>query len=368
MPSCSACGRPFLAADGRRGRPGSRPPSSTRSIRKPWRAAPRPRNSTTAAPSASSAPGRESALIRIAHVSDLHVLSRTSAEWRRIIFNKRLTGFVNLVLHRGRVHRRDYLRTVLSAAAAQADHLVVTGDITNLALEREYEEARALLDEAALRTEVTVVPGNHDIYLPSTSRHRRFPHYFERFIQSDLPQLARDLPAGRFPCVKLRGRVAIIALSSGVPRAPFVASGYVGQTQLEALKIVLASPEVQRRTPIVLMHHPPVDTRPRLVQLRDGLVDATAVRSTLAQLTRGLVLFGHLHVRVRCTLPTPSGKLDVIGASGAALDHPDGSVRAGFNLYEIDDMGSLALVAAYVIDPKNDGLQRMTIAEVPACV
>lgn len=30
----------------------------------------------------------------------------------------------------------------LSAAAAQADHLVVTGDITNLALEHEYEEAR----------------------------------------------------------------------------------------------------------------------------------------------------------------------------------------------------------------------------------
>jgi len=109
-------------------------------------------------------------LVRIAHISDLHVLSRTGAHWRDIIFNKRLTGYANLILRRGRVHRREYLLAVLSAAVARADHLVVTGDITNLSLEHEYEEARALLDEAARRTEVTVVPGNHDIYLPSTHR------------------------------------------------------------------------------------------------------------------------------------------------------------------------------------------------------
>ena len=307
-------------------------------------------------------------MIRIAHVSDLHVLSRTWAEWRRIIFNKRLTGFVNLVLFRGRVHRRDYLRAVLAGAVAQADHLVVTGDITNLALEHEYEEARALIEEAAQRIEVTVVPGNHDIYLPSTRRRRRFPRHFDRFIQSDLPHLAQDLPTGRFPCVKLRGSVAIIALSSAVPRPPFVAAGYVGHTQLQALERVLAHPGVQRRTPIVLIHHPPVDTRPRLVQLRDGLRDAAALRGTLGRLDRGLVLFGHLHVRVRCALPTPSGKLDVISASGAALDHPDGSVRAGFNLYEIDDRGHLASVAAHVISPTTHELQRMVITGRATCV
>jgi 3',5'-cyclic AMP phosphodiesterase CpdA len=305
-------------------------------------------------------------LIRIAHISDLHVLSSTGGHWRDIIFNKRLTGYANLILRRGRVHRREYLLAVLSAAVARADHLVVTGDITNLSLEHEYEEARALLDEAAERTEITVVPGNHDIYLPSTHRRRRFPHHFGQFLQSDLPQFARDLPAGRFPCVKLRGRMAIIALSSGVPRPPFIAAGYVGHAQLEAFEAVLAHPEVQRRTPIVLIHHPPVDTRPRIAQLRDGLVDAAALRSSLERLPRGLVLFGHLHVRVRCELPTLSGKLDVIGASGAALDHPDRSVRAGFNLYEFDDV-TLASVQAHVVDPQTGGLEPTTIDHVAGC-
>ena len=305
---------------------------------------------------------------RIAHVSDLHVLSRTAAEWRRIIFNKRITGYANLILHRGRVHRRDYLLAVLSAAAAHADHLVVTGDITNLALEHEYEDARALLDEAGRRLEVTVVPGNHDIYLPSVQRERRFAHHFGRFLRSDLPELARDLPAGPFPCVKLRGCAAIIALSSAVPRPPFVASGYLGHTQLDALEEVLAHPEVARRTPIVLVHHPPVDARARLVQVRDGLVDSASLRQAFVGLTRGLVLFGHLHIRLRCQLRTASGVLDVLGASGAALDHPDSAIRGGFNLYEIGEDGGLASAEAYVIEPGTDVLRRTIIPERPGCV
>lgn len=300
-------------------------------------------------------------MIRIAHLSDPHVLSRTAAQWRSIIFNKRLTGYANLVLRRGRVHRREYLLAVVAEATRYSDHVIVTGDITNLALEHEYEEASALLRDVARRTEVTVIPGNHDIYLPSTHEGRRFPHHLAEFFKTDLPDLARDLPAGQFPSVKLRGAVAFIGLSSAVPRPPFVAAGVVGQPQLEALEQVLSHPEVRERTPIILIHHPPVDTRPRVVQLRDGLVDGAALRAVLARLGHGVVLFGHLHVRRRCTLRTASGTLDIIGASGAALDHPDADIRAGFNQYVIDDAGHLVSVDAYVVDPIRGGFDRRPI-------
>lgn len=300
-------------------------------------------------------------------MSDSHVLSRTAAEWRSIVFNKRVTGYANLLLRRGRVHRREYLLAVFAAAAEQSDHLVVTGDVTNLSLEHEYEEAGALLADVARRTEVTVVPGNHDTYLPATHEGRRFPHHFGRFVETDLPEFTRDLPAGPFPCVKLRGPVAFIALSSAVPRPPFVAGGYVGRQQLEALAHLLAHPAVQQRTPVVLIHHPPVDARPRLVQLRDGLVDAAAVRAVLAPLARGMVLFGHLHIRRRCTLSTPAGTIDVIGASGAALDHRDAAVRAGFNLYVVDDSGSLVSVEAHVLDPVRGGFEKRRINQSARC-
>ena len=58
-------------------------------------------------------------MFRIAHVSDLHVLSPRGFEWRRVLFNKRVTGYANLLLNRGRVYRREYLAAVLSAAASK---------------------------------------------------------------------------------------------------------------------------------------------------------------------------------------------------------------------------------------------------------
>jgi len=306
-------------------------------------------------------------MFRFAHISDLHVLSPGGVEWRAILFNKRIAGYLNLVSRRGRVHRRAYLDAVLGAVTGDVDHLVVTGDITNLALESEFVAARSLLDEVARRVEVSVVPGNHDIYLPSLARRQRFQHHFGHFLRSDLPELSVELPAGRFPCVKLRGGVAIIGLSSAVPRPPFVSAGFLGREQLAALESVLAHPEVTRRTPVVLVHHPPVDHRLRLAQVHDGLVDAAALRRSLGALARGLVLFGHLHRRIRCQLPTTRGAVPVVGASGAALDHPDVSVRAGLNRYGIDSDGTLAPPEALVLDPAGQSLQPAPIPERPGC-
>jgi 3',5'-cyclic AMP phosphodiesterase CpdA len=300
-------------------------------------------------------------MFRIAHVSDLHVLSPRGFEWRRVLFNKRVTGYANLLLHRSRVYRREYLAAVLSAAASWADHVVVTGDVTNLALEREFEQARALLDALAREVEVTVVPGNHDVYLRSVHAAGRFAHHFGAFLRSDLPELARELPAGPFPCVKLRGPVAIVALSSAVPRPPFVSSGRLGATQLAALERILAHPEVSRRTPVVLVHHPPVDDRIRLRVMRDGLVDLDRLRAALAPLPRGLVLFGHLHVRVHRRLGTAAGALDAFAASAAAVDHPDPAVRAGFNAYAIGDDGRLAATEAHVVAPDGRTLHRIPL-------
>jgi 3',5'-cyclic AMP phosphodiesterase CpdA len=282
-----------------------------------------------------------------------------------MLFNKRLTGYANFIWRRGRVHRRQYLQAVLSAAS-QADHVVVTGDITNLAFEGEFKEARRLLDEVSRTVEVTVIPGNHDIYLDRVQRERSFPRHFGPFLKSDFPDLGVDLPAGRYPCVKLRGPVAIIALSSAIPRPPFIAAGYLGRAQLEAFTEILHHPTVTCRTPVILIHHPPVDTRCRLAQLRDGLVDGASFRAALAPLARGLVLFGHLHIRVRCALRTQSGTVDVVGASGAALDHLDNSVRAGFNLYHLD-AGDLVKIEGYVLDESARSLCRTTITERQGC-
>jgi hypothetical protein len=122
---------------------------------------------------------------------------------------------------------------------------------------------------------------------------------------------------------------------------------------------------------VVLIHHPPIDRRIRVRQLRDGLVDAARFCEVLRRLERGLVLFGHTHVRARCRLITATGSLDVVSASGAALDHPRDSVRAGFNLYEIGDDGNIASIDSHVIDPADPSgrtLRPAPILEREGCV
>ena len=103
------------------------------------------------------------------------------------------------------------------------------------------------------------------------------------------------------------------------------------------------------------------------MQLRDGLVDAASLRTALAGLTRGLVLFGHLSHPPALSAPDRIRRARSIGASGAALDHPDSAIRAGFNLYDQKD-GGLASAEAYVIEPGTHVLRRTIIPERPGCV
>jgi len=166
--------------------------------------------------------------MRIAHFSDLHLLSLIGVGPLRFL-GKRLSGYANLRLKRSHVHRSEYVRAIAKEIKSRGiDHVVVTGDLTNLALEPEFELAREVLrDDLGLdASRVSVVPGNHDLYTGGSQRELRFSEYCADYIASDLPLLAVSVPAGRFPFVKLRGPVAVIGLSSAVTRPPFVAAGH----------------------------------------------------------------------------------------------------------------------------------------------
>src|SRR3954453_12941932 len=196
--------------------------------------------------------------MRIAHFSDLHVLALDGVPTHRFL-NKRFTGWVNLRVKRPPQHRPGHESAVArEITRANVDHVVITGDLTNLALEQEFVAVRDLLElELGLRPDqISAVPGNTALYTRGGMRDQRFTKYFHDYVASDLPDLCAEIPLGRFPFVKLRGPVAIIGLSSAVPRPPLMASGQLGTLQLDALAAILAHPEVERRTPVVLIHHP----------------------------------------------------------------------------------------------------------------
>jgi 3',5'-cyclic AMP phosphodiesterase CpdA len=293
--------------------------------------------------------------MRIAHFSDLHLLSLEGVPARRF-FNKRFTGLANLRLKRSHIHRASYVRAIArQIARAGVDHVVITGDLTNLALEPEFELARDVLTrELGMDpSRVTVVPGNHDLYTRGAMTSRRFEKYFGEFMQSDLPDLAVDAGGGRFPVVKLRGDVAIVAVSSAVPQLPLVAAGEIGRRQLQALERILAHPEVTRRTLVLALHHPAVHGWTRMKAHIEGLRDSASLLALLMPFSRGLVLHGHLHRRIQSAIPTATGKLHHVGATSASLHDETPDRMAGFNLYEVDASG-IGRIEASVHVPDKD--------------
>jgi 3',5'-cyclic AMP phosphodiesterase CpdA len=294
--------------------------------------------------------------MRIAHFSDLHVLALQGVKAHRF-FNKRVTGWVNLRVKRAHKHRPGHVRAVArEITRAKVDHVVITGDLTNLALEQEFVAVRELLEEdlGLEPGQISAVPGNHDLYTRGAMRDQRFTRYFHDYVASDLPELCADIPLGRFPFVKLRGPCAIIGLSSAVPRPPLMASGNLGKAQLEAFSRILEHPEVKRRTPVILLHHPIHNPPSRMKTIVEGLWDADRLIAKIAGLERGLLLHGHLHVRRQRAMGTPVGELLSVGATSASLHHENEHKMAGFNLYEFDASGKLGNVEAHVLDPASE--------------
>lgn len=299
--------------------------------------------------------------MKIAHLSDLHLLSLEGAVPFRL-FNKRITGYLNLRFHRRSVHKPSAVRAAArEIRRLEIDHAVITGDLSNLALEVEFDLVRAFLaDDLGLPPErVSLIPGNHDAYTAGAHRSRRFARAFAPFLRSDLAELT---PAGAaFPFVHLRGPAAIIGLSTALPRPPLVASGALGAAQLGALDRILEHPEVRARTAVILQYHPIHNPAGLAKRTLEGLGDADAEAKILGRLPRGLLLHGHLHRRVHRRLATSSGHIDAVGATSASLLHESDERMAGFNVYDVGHDGAIGPVEWHRLVPETESFERVDI-------
>jgi 3',5'-cyclic AMP phosphodiesterase CpdA len=283
------------------------------------------------------------AALRIAHFSDVHALSLDGARpWQ--FLNKRAAGFLNLKLHRGEKHPVRLFRAIVDDLNLRpVDHVIVTGDLTNLSLEPEFRLARAILDGIALGpAQVTVVPGNHDVYTLSALRERRFWELLAPYATSD------DATAVDFPLVRVRGEVAIVGLTTALPSPPPLADGWLGRAQLRRLEERLR--DLAGRFRIVALHHPPYTNRHAILR---GLRDRGALQALLARVGCELVLHGHEHRDLRVQLPGPRGPIPVIGVGSGTYDDERRDRRARYNVYTIDG-GRLAAVETRVHEPASN--------------
>jgi len=271
---------------------------------------------------------REPAIIRLGHISDLHLADR--GRYPRNGFSAKDCDRHSSKLAKGLL---DALREV------GVDHLLVTGDLTLSAEPREFERAAELLKPWAEAGKLTVVPGNHDVWTEDSVDTGRFL----RAIGPDGKGMRR--PAPTYPhVVPLGADVVLVALDSARwGEDPHATAGRLGAEQLKSARELCREHEKAGKATLLAFHHhvllPPERIPSDVHVARMPLSDADQVIRLVADLPVAAVLHGHRHCAFRVDVPGARGPTPILcsGSVSRVADEPVRRARA--YVYEIDAGG-----------------------------
>jgi 3',5'-cyclic AMP phosphodiesterase CpdA len=284
----------------------------------------------------------------LAHLSDPHLAPLPAARMGELM-NKRITGWLNWQRKRRFVHVRSVLDRLVADLKAQApDHIAVTGDLANIALKEEFARGRAWLDELGSAENVSVIPGNHDVYVAEGAAFA--------MVQWG-PHMGNDDGTVGFPYLRRRGPLALIGLSSGVATAPFMATGKIGERQLTALGPLLDATKKEGRFRVVMVHHPPISQ----ARWHKRLVNAAALKQVIAEHGAELLLHGHDHLAMLNWLADPdSNGVPAVGVPSASAAPGMSHDAAAYNLYSIDGAPGdwTCEITARGVTPAGDVVER----------
>jgi 3',5'-cyclic AMP phosphodiesterase CpdA len=263
-------------------------------------------------------------MFTLAHLSDPHLAPLPAPRWRELI-GKRATGYINWQRKRRFIHDAAVLAKIVADLKAQApDHIAVTGDLANIALPEEFTRGGAWLAGLGAPSDVTVIPGNHDAYVPAAG---------VLLDRAWRPFMSEDDETARFPYARRRGLLGLIGVSTGVPSPPFFATGLIGNEQLAALALTLDELKAEKLFRVVLIHHPPVSQAAR----HKRLIDAHILLHVIAEHGAELLLHGHDHLHMINWLDGPNGtRVPAVGVPSASAAWGMSKDAAAYNLYAID--------------------------------
>ena len=297
-------------------------------------------------------------MFTLAHLSDPHLPMPVARPWQLI--GKRATGYLNWWRRRVQLHRPEALAGVVADIRAQApDHVALTGDIVNISLPEEFERAASWLPSLGGPADVTIVPGNHDAYVSTP--------WAQGLGRGQPP--APDLSV--VPTLRRRGPVALVGLSSGVPKPPLLATGTLGAAQIARAETLLAELGRAGACRVVLIHHPPLTTESRFKKL----TDAAAFQAMIRRVGCEVVLHGHNHRSEVARIAGPAGPVPVIGVTSASAAPGSKYGRARWHLLRIDrdDRGwridvELRALCADRVGCEPDGQLTFHVPAAPAVV
>jgi 3',5'-cyclic AMP phosphodiesterase CpdA len=268
-------------------------------------------------------------MFRLAHLSDIHLGPLPDVSYRDLA-SKRVVGYVNWQRNRRRHMRDSVLETLVADMKANVpDHTAVTGDLVNLGLDREIEMARLWLETLGSPSDVSVVPGNHDAYVPGS---------FDKACRAWGPWMTSDdasQPVDRnsFPYLRVRDGVALIGVSTARATAPFMANGFFQEGQALRLGHMLDESAARGLFRVVMIHHPPVRGA---VQQHKRLFGIARFHKIMQRHGAELALHGHSHDPTLYWIGGRGARIPVVGVAAAGQGPGGRHAAAQYNLIEID--------------------------------
>ena len=271
-------------------------------------------------------------MFRLAHLSDPHLGPLPEPELLQLL-SKRILGYVNWRRNRNKAMGGGYLAGLVEDMLAGApDHIALTGDLVNIALPLEIEAAKVWLDAVAPPELMSLVPGNHDAYVPGA---------LKSAFKAWGPYMTGDHPAepdsrtsikAHFPYLRRRGPLALIGVSTARASAPGLATGRIGVPQSRRLQEMLEETGKEGLFRVVMIHHPPFKGATRW---HKRLEDASRLRAAVKRSGAELVLHGHTHIDSLTSIDGLNGPVPVIGVPSAS--HAPGGRHPGarYNLFSI---------------------------------
>jgi 3',5'-cyclic AMP phosphodiesterase CpdA len=275
----------------------------------------------------------KTAMFRLAHLSDAHLGPLPDVTYRELA-SKRAVGYINWQRNRRRHMHDSVIDTIVAdVRASGADHIAVTGDLVNLALDGEIRMARQWLETLGEPRDVSVVPGNHDAYVPGA---------FAKVCREWAPWMSGDEISGDhhagprdhrdFPYLRIRGDIALIGVSSARATAPFMANGYLREGQGRRLAALLDETAARGLCRVVMIHHPPVRNA---VPQHKRLFGIRRFGRIMKRHGAELVLHGHSHDPSLNFLDGANGPVPVVGVAAAGQAPGGKHAPAQYNLIDI---------------------------------
>lgn len=266
-------------------------------------------------------------MFTLAHLSDPH-LPMPQARVLDLL-GKRATGYFNWWRNRVALHRPEALAGIVADIhARKPDHIALTGDLVNISLPDEFARASRWLSTLGAPDRVTVIPGNHDVYV--ATRWREGLGLWGAYMAGDSQPPATDFSV--FPTVRRRGPVALVGLNSGVPKPPLLATGTLGDAQIAAAGKLLEELGREGLCRVVMIHHPPLTTESRFKRL----TDAAAFQAMIRRVGCEIVLHGHNHRSEVARIAGPQGAIPVVGVTSASAAADSKYGRARYHLIGIE--------------------------------